>query len=101
SEVIIRVRDNGVGLTQEALTEVFELFNQVGKTLDRSRGGLGIGLAIVKRLVEMHDGHVTAESQGPGRGSTFVVRLPLRTMEEIGVRQIAGEHRSRSLSIPR
>jgi PAS domain S-box-containing protein len=100
SEVVIRVRDNGVGLTPEALTKVFELFSQVGKTLDRSRGGLGIGLAIVKRLVEMHNGHVTAESQGPGKGSAFVVRLPLAAMQKIGGR-VAGEHRSRSLSIPR
>ncbi len=101
SEVVIRVRDNGVGLTPEALTKVFELFNQVGKTLDRSQGGLGIGLAIVKRLVEMHNGHVTAESQGSGKGSAFVVRLPLAAMQKIGGRRVAGERRSRSLSIPR
>ena len=76
-DVIIRVRDNGVGLTSEALPKVFELFSQVGKTLDRSQGGLGIGLALVKRLVEMHGGQVAAESPGLGQGSTFVVRLPL------------------------
>ena len=101
SEVVIRVRDNGAGLTSEALPKVFELFNQVGKTLDRSQGGLGIGLALVKRLVEMHNGHVTAESQGLGKGSTFVVRLPLAATQKIGGRQVAGERRSRSLSIPR
>ncbi|SFH58800.1 PAS domain S-box-containing protein [Nitrosospira sp. Nsp14] len=101
NEVVIRVRDNGVGLTSEALSKVFELFNQVGKTLDRSQGGLGIGLALVKRLVEMHNGHVTAESEGLGKGSTFTVRLPLAATQKIGGPLVAGDHRSRSLSIPR
>lgn len=77
TDVVIRVRDNGVGLTVEALPQVFELFSQVGKTLERSQGGLGIGLALVKRLVEMHAGQVTAHSEGPGQGCTFLVRLPL------------------------
>ena len=101
NEVVIRVRDNGVGLTSEALSKVFELFNQVGKTLDRSQGGLGIGLALVKRLVEMHGGHVAAESQGLGQGSAFTVRLPLAATQKIGGPLFAGDHRSRSLSIPR
>jgi PAS domain S-box-containing protein len=101
SEVIIRVQDNGVGIMPESLTKVFELFNQVGKTVDRSRGGMGIGLALVKRLVEMHNGHVTAESEGLGKGSTFIVRLPLAAMPKIGGRLAAGDQRSRSLSIPR
>lgn len=100
-DVIIRVRDNGVGLTPEALPKVFELFSQVGKTLDRSQGGLGIGLALVKRLVEMHGGQVTAESQGLGQGSTFVVRLPLAAVQVINRTQVAGEDDSRSLSVPR
>jgi PAS domain S-box-containing protein len=101
SEVIIRVRDNGVGLKSEALTKVFELFNQVGKTLDRSQGGLGIGLALVKRLVEMHGGHVAAESQGLGQGSAFVVRLPLPDMQVNNRGQVAAEGNPRSLSVPR
>jgi CheY-like chemotaxis protein len=101
SEVIIRVQDNGVGITSEALTKVFELFNQVGKTMDRSRGGMGIGLALVKHLVEMHNGHVTAESEGLGKGSTFIVRLPLAAMPKIGGPLAAGDQRSHSLSIPR
>lgn len=100
SEVIIRVRDNGVGLTSEALPEVFELFSQVGKTLDRSQGGLGIGLALVKRLVEMHNGSIAAESQGLGQGSTFVVRLPIAATQIIK-RQVAGAGDSCSLSVPR
>ncbi|HKX53460.1 MAG TPA: PAS domain S-box protein [Nitrosospira sp.] len=100
SEVIIRVRDNGVGLTSESLPEVFELFSQVGKTLDRSRGGLGIGLALVKRLVEMHNGSIAAESKGLGQGSTFVVRLPLAATQIIK-RQVAGAGDYCSLSVPR
>jgi CheY-like chemotaxis protein len=100
SEVIIRVRDNGVGLTSEALLEVFELFSQVGKTLDRSQGGLGIGLALVKRLVEMHNGSITAESPGLGQGSTFVVRLPLPPTQIIK-RQVAGADDCCTLSFPR
>jgi signal transduction histidine kinase/CheY-like chemotaxis protein len=101
SDVIIRVRDNGVGLTSEALPKVFELFSQVGKTLDRSQGGLGIGLALVKRLVEMHGGQVAAESPGLGQGSTFVVRLPLAATQVINGRQAPGEENASSLSVPR
>jgi CheY-like chemotaxis protein len=59
------------------LAEVFEMFTQVNRTLERSQGGLGIGLALVKRLVEFHGGTITAESSGLGQGSTFTVRLPL------------------------
>ena len=101
SDVIIRVRDNGVGLTSEALPKVFELFSQVGKTLDRSKGGLGIGLALVKQLVEMHGGQVAAESPGLGKGSTFVVRLPLAATQVINGRQVPGEENTSSLSVPR
>ncbi|MEP7050464.1 MAG: hybrid sensor histidine kinase/response regulator [Pseudomonadota bacterium] len=75
--VLISVRDNGVGIPANALQEVFGMFNQVNRQLDRSQGGLGIGLALVKRLVEMHGGTVQAQSPGLNQGSTFVVRLPL------------------------
>jgi CheY-like chemotaxis protein len=61
------------------LPKVFDVFTQVGRTLDRSQGGLGLGLALVKRLVELHGGAVSAESAGPGQGSTFTLRLPVRT----------------------
>jgi CheY-like chemotaxis protein/anti-sigma regulatory factor (Ser/Thr protein kinase) len=101
SEVVIRVRDNGVGLAPETLPKVFELFTQVGKTLDRSQGGLGIGLALVKQLVEMHHGHVTVESQGLGKGSTFIVRFPLAAMQANNRGQVAAEGDPRSLSVPR
>ncbi len=77
SQVIIRVRDNGIGISPELLPEIFDLFTQGDQTLSRSRGGLGIGLTLVRSLVEMHDGRVTAHSDGPGQGSEFEVRLPL------------------------
>ena len=100
SEAIIQVRDNGVGFTPGALPKLFELFSQVGKTLDRSQGGLGIGLALVKRLVEMHGGHVTAKSQGVGQGSTFAVHLPLDITQVTNGKQIAREQGSCSPSAP-
>ena len=71
------VKDDGVGMTPELLPHVFDLFTQAERSPDRSQGGLGLGLALVKSLVELHDGHVTAQSEGPGRGSRFAVRLPL------------------------
>jgi PAS domain S-box-containing protein len=74
---VIRVRDNGAGLAPESLPGLFELFTQAGKTLDRAQGGLGIGLALVKRVVEMHGGGVEAASDGLGQGATFTIRLPL------------------------
>jgi len=76
-EVVVRVRDNGIGITAEMLPRVFDLFTQVPGALDRSEGGLGIGLAMVGHLVHLHGGTVQAFSDGPGRGSEFVVRLPL------------------------
>jgi signal transduction histidine kinase/DNA-binding response OmpR family regulator len=75
-EAMLRVRDTGVGIPEEMLGSVFDLFTQVDRTLDRSQGGLGIGLTLVRRLVEMHSGRVQVFSAGPGRGSEFVVRLP-------------------------
>jgi len=77
----VSVSDNGIGLPQDMLGHVFEMFTQVDASLDKSRGGLGVGLAIVRRLVEMHGGRVEARSDGPGSGSTFVVHLS-RSHEE-------------------
>ena len=74
---VVRVKDTGVGITAAMLPKVFDLFTQGGRTLDRSDGGLGIGLTLVRRLTEMHGGSVEAWSEGPGHGSEFVVRLPL------------------------
>lgn len=72
----VRVTDTGVGIPAEVLPKVFDLFTQVDKTLNRSQGGLGIGLALVLRLTEMHGGSVQAASDGEGRGATFTVLLP-------------------------
>ena len=76
-EVEVSVRDNGIGIAPHMLPRVFELFTQADASLEKAHGGLGIGLTIVKRLVELHGGSVEARSEGPGRGSEFVVRLPL------------------------
>lgn len=75
----VRVRDNGSGIPQEMLESIFDAFTQVNVSLDRAQGGLGIGLTLVKNLVEMHGGTVFATSEGPGLGSEFVVTLPLVT----------------------
>ena len=80
-DAVISVRDAGIGLPADMLTQIFEIFAQVDRSLSRSRGGLGIGLTLVKRIVEMHDGTVTARSDGVGRGSEFIVRLPARAAE--------------------
>lgn len=74
--VVIEITDTGVGISPELLPKVFDLFVQSDRTLDRAQGGLGIGLAVVKRLIEMHMGQVTARSPGLGGGSTFEIRLP-------------------------
>jgi PAS domain S-box-containing protein len=76
-EVTISVLDTGAGIPEAMLLQVFELFSQVDRSLERSQGGLGIGLTLVKRLVELHGGSVTAQSDGEGRGSVFEVRLPI------------------------
>ncbi len=77
TEVVIRVKDNGVGIPPEMLKKVFEMFAQVNSTLKRSQGGLGIGLALVRKLAEMHGGTVDCFSEGLGKGSEFVIKLPL------------------------
>jgi PAS domain S-box-containing protein len=76
-EVVIRVTDTGIGIAADLLPRVFDLFTQADQTLARSQGGLGIGLTVVKSLVEMHGGTVSAQSRGPGQGSEFTVRLPI------------------------
>jgi len=76
-EVVIIVRDSGMGIPAKMLERIFEMFVQVDGSLERAQGGLGIGLQLVKRIVEMHGGSVVAESPGPGKGSQFTVRLPV------------------------
>ena len=77
AEVVVTVRDTGIGIPRESLPNIFDMFSQVDRTLERSTGGLGIGLALVRGIVEMHGGKVVASSEGAGRGTEFSVRLPL------------------------
>lgn len=77
SDCLVSVRDNGMGIPADQLPGIFELFTQVDKSVEQSRGGLGIGLALVRSIVELHGGSVEAHSEGAGMGSEFVVRLPL------------------------
>jgi PAS domain S-box-containing protein len=93
---IIRVRDTGIGIAAEQLSGIFKMFTQIDTSLERTQGGLGIGLTLVKNLVEMHDGTVEASSPGVGRGTEFAVRLPILTEppvspppEPAGVKQAA------------
>ena len=82
AEVVVSVRDTGIGIASEHLPRIFEMFSQVTPALERSHGGLGIGLALVRGLVELHGGTVEARSAGAGSGSEFVVRLPALPPEE-------------------
>ena len=81
-QAVLAITDNGVGIPAELLPHLFVLFVQSARTLDRSQGGLGIGLSVVKRLIEMHGGEVTASSGGVGRGATFEIRLPLAVAQD-------------------
>lgn len=76
SSIVVKVRDGGIGIPTDKLTSIFGMFSQLDRGADKRHGGLGIGLHLVKRLVEMHNGSVEARSPGPGQGSEFVVRLP-------------------------
>jgi two-component system, sensor histidine kinase len=76
-QAVLTVRDSGVGLPPEMIARVFDMFAQVNRSLDRAQGGLGIGLALVRSLVLLHGGRVSAASAGPGRGSSFTIELPL------------------------
>src|SRR5690606_17505931 len=75
-QVYVRIRDNGIGIEPDLLPHVFDLFTQAERSPDRSLGGLGLGLALVKSLVTLHEGTVSARSEGSGRGSQFTVCLP-------------------------
>jgi CheY-like chemotaxis protein/two-component sensor histidine kinase len=81
---VLRVQDNGIGIAPNMQTQIFELFVQVDHDGIRSQGGLGIGLTLVKNLVEMHDGTVEARSEGAGRGSEFIVRIPISPVARRG-----------------
>jgi CheY-like chemotaxis protein len=99
-EAVIAVRDTGIGIAPAMLPRVFEMFSQVDRSLERAQGGLGIGLTLVKRLVEMHGGSVEARSEGPGTGSEFTVRIPALTSSAPGpVRNGDGQAASTPLRI--
>ena len=97
-EVVVAVEDSGMGLSADFLPHVFDLFVQGARTVDRSQGGLGLGLALVQSLVTLHGGSVSAHSEGPGKGSCFSVRLPLSergitdTREQVPGKPAAGAH---------
>ncbi len=83
SEAVLRVLDNGAGVPPDRLNSIFDLFVQANPTLARTEGGLGVGLTLVRRLVELHKGRVDARSDGPGKGALFTVRLPLAVSKEV------------------
>jgi two-component system CheB/CheR fusion protein len=93
-QVVLRVRDNGVGIPKHVLGEVFDLFVQSHRTLDRSEGGLGVGLTLVRGLVKKHGGRVTAHSDGEGKGSEFVVSLPIASGKPEPATDDRHEHRN-------
>jgi signal transduction histidine kinase/CheY-like chemotaxis protein len=95
---LISVRDDGVGIQRELLPELFEPFVQGDRTLDRSRGGLGLGLALVKGLAELHGGEVRVESEGPGTGALFTVRLPLEIPERPWLAAVGSARRAGACS---
>ena len=92
-ELVLTVKDDGIGISAELLPHVFDMFTQERQAADRSRGGLGLGLTIVRNLVELHGGTVQAESKGPGKGSVFTVRFPAATEEPapLEVSAVAGQ----------
>jgi CheY-like chemotaxis protein len=94
----ITVQDNGIGMTEKTLRRVFDAFSQAENTLDRSQGGLGLGLALVKGLTELHGGTVKAESAGLGHGSSFTVSLPLTTTEARPQNAAPGSERAPSVN---
>jgi PAS domain S-box-containing protein len=96
---VLRVKDNGIGMPADLLPKVFDLFGQAESSLHRSQGGLGVGLSIVKKLVEMHGGTVSAHSEGPGKGSEFVVRLALIEAKTVPDTREQEPHKPRNLRI--
>ena len=91
AEVAVAISDDGIGIPADELHDVFVMFSQVEGTIARSRGGLGIGLTLVKHLVELHAGRVEARSPGPGQGSTFIVSLPVHSAAQPAPRRLPGD----------
>src|SRR5262249_10897416 len=98
-DLVLQVRDTGIGIPADMLSEVFDLFVQATRRLERSQGGLGLGLTLVRRLVEMHGGTVAAHSEGPGKGAEFVVRLP--TLPKIRQEELHQSQNSRPRPVAR
>jgi CheY-like chemotaxis protein len=96
NDAVVAIRDTGCGIPRPMLPQIFEMFQQVDQSLGRAHGGLGIGLTLVKRLVELHGGTVEAHSDGPGKGSEFVIRLPALTAAEDGSDNLQTEGESPS-----
>ena len=82
-EVVVSVRDAGIGIPEDAMPAIFDMFAQVDRSLEKSQGGLGIGLTLVKQLLEMHGGRIEARSEGQGKGAEFIARLPIATVEPL------------------
>ncbi len=94
--IVVRVRDSGMGISATLLPHIFETFVQDERPLARSQGGMGIGLTLVRRLAKLHGGTVTAHSEGPGRGSEFVVRVPALVLPPEGEGEPVREHPAKS-----
>jgi PAS domain S-box-containing protein len=90
SDVVVTVKDTGMGIPPDQLGRIFDMFTQIGQPVKKAEGGLGIGLALSKRLVEMHEGVIEANSEGPGKGSQFIVRLPI-LIDTSGVKPLTGQ----------
>ena len=101
ADLAVRVKDTGIGMPPQHLPRVFEMFSQGDSGPERSQGGLGIGLAVVRGLVEMHGGSVAAHSAGSGQGSEFVVRLPALAEEPVAQPSTAGAADARPTTTPR
>src|SRR6185295_14755370 len=82
-QVVVRVKDDGIGIPPEMQPRIFDIFVQVDRSLERSQGGLGIGLTLVKRLLELHGGAIEVKSDGQGKGSEFIARLPVAPADAV------------------
>jgi PAS domain S-box-containing protein len=100
AEVVLTVRDTGIGIPADMLSRIFDMFTQVDRSLERSRGGLGIGLTLARRLVALHGGAISAHSDGPGKGSCFTVRLPLASQPGRPASAEDGDDRAAGNALP-
>ncbi len=96
NDVVVEVRDNGMGIPGDALSRIFEIFSQVDRNMERAQGGLGIGLSLVRRLVELHGGTIEARSDGPGLGSQFVAKLPTASVKQPAAASAGGHKPSQT-----